>query len=107
MINDFIAAGYGVASLSTDEYVQIGSEVKAEPKGPIAVVGPGTGLGEAYLVNVNGSYEPYPSEGGHADLAVQTLEDFKILEFTKKFIVSSDNVENSRTNEKELLRVST
>jgi glucokinase len=34
------------------------------------VVGPGTGLGEAYLVNVNGAYEPYPCEGGHADLAV-------------------------------------
>jgi len=64
-------------------------------------------LGEAYLINVNGAYEPYPSEGGHADLAIQTEEDFKILEFTKKFIVSSDNVENSRTNEKKLLRVST
>jgi len=43
------------------------------------VVGPGTGLGEAYLIDVNGAYEPYPSEGGHADLAVQTEEDFKIL----------------------------
>ena len=71
------------------------------------MVGPGTGLGEAYLVNVNGAYEPYPCEGGHADLAVQTEEDFKILEFTKKYIVLSDNVENSRTNEKELNRVST
>ena len=73
MINDFIAAGYGVASLSTQEYEQIGeTSVKAQDKGSIAVVGPGTGLGEAYLVNVNGAYEPYASEGGHADLAVQT-----------------------------------
>jgi len=29
MINDFIAAGYGVASLESNEYVQIGSTVKA------------------------------------------------------------------------------
>jgi len=71
------------------------------------VVGPGTGLGEAYLINVNVAYEPYPSEGGHADLAVQTEEDFKILQFTKNYITTSDNVENSRTNEKQLLRVST
>ena len=28
MINDFIAAGYGVASLNKNEYVQIGSDVK-------------------------------------------------------------------------------
>lgn len=35
----------------------------------MAVIAPGTGLGEAFLVWDGVRYRPYPSEGGHADFA--------------------------------------
>ncbi|HET6495870.1 MAG TPA: glucokinase, partial [Thermoleophilia bacterium] len=41
----------------------------AEPHGPLAVVAPGTGLGEAFLVWDGQKYLPCASEGGHADYA--------------------------------------
>ncbi len=39
------------------------------PGGTIAVIAPGTGLGEAFLTWDGTRYHPHPSEGGHADFA--------------------------------------
>ena len=37
-----------------------------------AVVGPGTGIGEAFLAKTNGDlYETFPSEGGHVNFTIQ------------------------------------
>lgn len=40
--------------------------------GAIAVIAPGTGLGEAFLTWNDGRYHAHPSEGGHADFAPAT-----------------------------------
>jgi glucokinase len=39
------------------------------PGGAIAVIAPGTGLGEAFLTWNGARYEAHPSEGGHTDFA--------------------------------------
>lgn len=41
----------------------------AVPGGALAVIAPGTGLGEAFLTSFGGRYLAYPSEGGHASFA--------------------------------------
>jgi len=45
------------------------NDAKPVPHGAIAVLAPGTGLGEAYLTWNGQRYQPHPSEGGHADFA--------------------------------------
>ena len=70
VLNDFEAIGYGVTQLSDDQILKV-HDVTRDPRGPIAVLGPGTGLGEAQLFWDDGinSYRVQPSEGSHATFA--------------------------------------
>lgn len=70
VLNDFEAVGYGVPALSEHDILVL-NDVPAEDKGPKAVLGPGTGLGEAQLFwdDSVGNYKVYPSEGSHATFA--------------------------------------
>ena len=70
VLNDFEAIGYGVTQLKGDQILTI-HDVPKEKKGPIAVLGPGTGLGEAQLFwnDEIDDYTVYPSEGSHATFA--------------------------------------
>jgi len=70
VLNDFEAIGYGVTQLKGDQILTI-HDVPKENKGPIAVLGPGTGLGEAQLFwnDELDDYKVYPSEGSHATFA--------------------------------------
>jgi len=69
IINDFVAQGYGVLTLSDSEVQQI-SGPEALTHGPKACVGAGTGLGQCFLTpGPDGSFTAYPSEGGHAEFA--------------------------------------
>ncbi|GMH33489.1 hypothetical protein BSKO_01323 [Bryopsis sp. KO-2023] len=70
VINDFEALGYGVPILDEEEVIVL-NDVPAEEKAPIAVLGPGTGLGEAQLLFDEGrkEYKVWPSEGSHSDFA--------------------------------------
>jgi glucokinase len=52
--------------------------------GTVAVIAPGTGLGEATLVDIGGRYHALPSEGGHADYAPGTDEEVELLRFLRK-----------------------
>jgi glucokinase len=51
-----------------------------EPHGTIAVVAPGTGLGEAFLTWDAGRYRAHPSEGGHTDFAPANELQRELLE---------------------------
>lgn len=66
LINDFQAIGYGIEALAETDFVvlQSGNPV---PHGPRAVIGAGTGLGQAILVWQGDRYEVIATEGGHAD----------------------------------------
>jgi len=55
-----------------------------EPHGAKAVIAPGTGLGEAFLVWDGQKYESYPSEGGHAAFAPTSSEQMELLSYWLK-----------------------
>jgi glucokinase len=82
LINDFEAIVYGVPQLDEDELEVINKGIK-DPRGNIAVLGAGTGLGEAFAVYENHSnrYRVYPSEGGHASFSPNNDEEIGLLKF--------------------------
>ena len=85
LLNDLKAIAYAVPHLeSTDlQTINVGQR---EQNGPIAVIAPGTGLGEAFLVWCGGSYIAFPSEGGHASFAPTDERQMGLWKFlTERF----------------------
>lgn len=68
LINDLVAVASGIPLLGPDDLLTINPGTP-DPCGTIAVIAPGTGLGEAYLTHDGSGYSAHPSEGGHADFA--------------------------------------
>lgn len=68
LLNDLRAIAHAVPHLLPEETIVINAG-KAEEHAPIAVLAPGTGLGEAFLVWGGQDYIACASEGGHADFA--------------------------------------
>jgi len=68
VLNDFVALALAVPALSRDELRAVGA---GEPVAgaPMALIGPGTGLGVAGLIEVDGRRLPLASEGGHVTLS--------------------------------------
>ncbi len=83
LINDFVAVGYGVLGLQTDDLytLQAGQVIE---RSPIGVIGAGTGLGEAYLGWNGDLYEVYPTEGGHTDFAPRNDLEIALLQYLQK-----------------------
>jgi glucokinase len=68
LLNDLQAIGYGVPSLGADDLHTL-NEGRPAQGGAIAIIAPGTGLGEAFLTWDGRRYQSHPTEGGHADFA--------------------------------------
>jgi glucokinase len=68
LLNDLGAIAHAVPHLLPDEFVEINKGAPV-PQSPIAVLAPGTGLGEAFLIWDGARYIACASEGGHADFA--------------------------------------
>jgi glucokinase len=69
LLNDFEAVGWGVREVPRSLRLELQAGER-DPMGPIAVLGAGTGLGEALAVPLpGGGLRVLASEGGHADLA--------------------------------------
>jgi glucokinase len=66
LLNDLKAIAYAVPRLEAGEVHTIHAG-HPDPQGPMAVIAPGTGLGEAYLVWSGTEYVACSSEGGHTD----------------------------------------
>ncbi len=66
LINDFEAIGYGLPLLGEADMVML-QEGNPAPRAPRALIGAGTGLGQAILVWQGDQYVVIPTEGGHAD----------------------------------------
>jgi glucokinase len=79
IINDFEAVAISLPSLASVDLVAIGGG-KAEPGAPMAVLGPGSGLGVACLVSGGGKPVVVASEGGHATLASTCDREDKIIQ---------------------------
>ena len=68
IINDLEAIASSIPYLLSEDVTEFHPGVPTEG-GTIAVIAPGTGLGEAFLTWDEGSYHPHASEGGHTDFA--------------------------------------
>jgi glucokinase len=79
LLNDVEAMATAVPELRPSELrtLQVGQE---EPGGAIAVIAPGTGLGEAYLTWDGTRYHAHPSEGSHVDFGPTTPQETVLLE---------------------------
>jgi glucokinase len=77
-INDFTAQALAVPRLAPADRVELGGEAP-QAGAAIAVLGPGTGLGAAGLLPVQGIWHPVPSEGGHVSLATHDERDAAVL----------------------------
>jgi glucokinase len=80
LLNDLAAVAHGIPLLSPEELVTLNEGTRL-PGGALAVVAPGTGLGEAYLTWDTGRYRPQPSEGGHATFAPIDLQQTDMVRF--------------------------
>ena len=80
LINDLVATAVGSLHLPAHDLHVLNQGIEAI--GAVkAMLAPGTGLGEAFLVPVDGRYQPLPSEGGHASFAPRTDEQMALLSF--------------------------
>eukprot|EP00470_Lotharella_oceanica_P016602 CAMPEP_0170188322 /NCGR_PEP_ID=MMETSP0040_2-20121228/44066_1 /TAXON_ID=641309 /ORGANISM="Lotharella oceanica, Strain CCMP622" /LENGTH=418 /DNA_ID=CAMNT_0010435597 /DNA_START=62 /DNA_END=1318 /DNA_ORIENTATION=+ len=82
LMNDFVAVGYGILGLETKDY-HVVQDKPCNPRGPIVVYGPGTGLGQAYLTHDGKQYTVWPSEGGHSDWAPRSNQEMRLWHFLK------------------------
>jgi glucokinase len=82
LVNDFHAAALGVTAVGADHLAPLGGSPPVA-RGPIAVLGPGTGLGQAFLLwsAADDRYQVVSSEGGHADLAARTPLEIGLTQF--------------------------
>lgn len=74
LLNDLEATSYGLTLLTPGEVYSL-YEPETAAKGNIALIAPGTGLGESGLYFDGESYHPFATEGGHCDFAPRTPLD--------------------------------
>jgi glucokinase len=68
LLNDLQAIAHAVPHLQPDD-LKVINQGRGQPNAPIAVLAPGTGLGESFLIWDGLRYIACASEGGHADFA--------------------------------------
>jgi glucokinase len=82
LLNDFVAAAFGLPYLSARQLAVV-SRGRPEPAGPIAILGAGTGLGQAALWRAGNRVEALPSEGGHADFGPRNDREDRLVRFLR------------------------
>jgi glucokinase len=78
LLNDLEAIAYAVPSLMPED-VETLNEGEIAENGAIAIIAPGTGLGEAYLAWDGFHYQACASEGGHVDFAPNSRLEIDLL----------------------------
>jgi glucokinase len=77
LINDFEAVGHAVAAADAAAFSHFcGPDSDLPATGTISIIGPGTGLGVAYVWREGPHYRVQATEGGHIDFApLDSIED--------------------------------
>ncbi len=84
LLNDLEAIAWSVSSLKENDIYALNDNSVPVKGGTIAVIAPGTGLGEAFLVWNGSQYLAQPSEGGHADFAPTNELQIELLRYLMK-----------------------
>jgi glucokinase len=80
LMNDLEAVARAVPALRDEDMVTINNG-ELVPQGPIAVIAPGTGLGESFLTWNGSQYVAHGSEGGHSDFAPTDDRQIRLLQY--------------------------
>lgn len=85
LVNDFKGAALGIPHLGPDQVVSLGGPDAPVPGSPphIALLGAGTGLGEALLVWTGSGHVVVPTEGGHTDFAPRDDAEARLWAFLR------------------------
>lgn len=80
VVNDFTALALALPSLTLEQKRQVGGR-EARQECPIALLGPGTGLGVSGLIPSENGWIPLRAEGGHVSFAPADEREVEILRF--------------------------
>ena len=83
LLNDLEAAAYGMLQLSDDDFIELNPQASPQP-GHLAVIGAGTGLGEAILAFDGQQHIALPTEGGHCDFGPNSTQEDALLRFLRQ-----------------------
>ena len=83
LINDFAAIGHSIDLLGPSDLVTVKSG-EADADGAIAVIGPGTGLGQGMVVKHRGRRIVLPSEGGHSTFSPADELEWELLRHLRR-----------------------
>lgn len=79
VLNDFGAVAHAVPALAAEDVVTLHGDPSLPPRGPVSVIGPGTGLGVALLTGAPGrGWQVIETEGGHVGFAPIGEEEARI-----------------------------
>lgn len=97
LLNDVLAFAHAVPFFQEKD-VHVLNQGRAVAGGAMAVVAPGTGLGEAYLTWDGAGYSAFASEGGHCDFAPRNDLEIGLLRHLGQNLdhVSYENVCSGR-----------
>jgi glucokinase len=82
LVNDLQAVAAGVPLLEDAELCTLNRGV-VDRHGAVAVIAPGTGLGEAFLIWDGSRHRAFPSQGGHADFAPADARQAELLAYLR------------------------
>ena len=82
LLNDLQATALGMLVIPDSAFAVLQQGTRPD-RATIAVIAPGTGLGEATLYHDGRAYRALPSEGGHADFAPGTEDEILLLRYLR------------------------
>lgn len=80
LMNDLEAVARAVPALREEDMLTI-NQGEPVPHSPIAIIAPGTGLGESFLTWSGSQYVSHASEGGHSDFAPTDERQIRLLQY--------------------------
>lgn len=78
VVNDFTALAWAVPELKSRDVRQVGGGTRV-PRAPLAVLGPGSGLGVSGLVPLLDGWTAISGEGGHQSLTAMTDSELAVV----------------------------
>ncbi len=81
LVNDLVATASFVPFLKPQADYVVLNQGKPVPCGTIAVIAPGTGLGEGFLIWDGKKYRAFASEGGHSDFAPRDALQIELFNY--------------------------
>ncbi|HEX5420036.1 MAG TPA: glucokinase [Gammaproteobacteria bacterium] len=82
VVNDFAAVAWALPALQPAQILQVGGGSPA-PHTPLAVLGPGSGLGVSSIVPTRSGWALAHGEGGHVTLAAATDQEAAVIDLIR------------------------